>query len=181
MGSQPVLHQKNIVQRGDDREGERGAQEDGARNPDPAGRSNGEQHYKKDSGDLGEGVRLAEDAGPEIAQSRDGEQHRTGGEDRDVAAEDQYRKLPGNFVQDGEDWEHRAQQELVRNRIEILAEQGLLVQLASQQSIQAIAESSNHEKNEGPQIASLDEFDHDEGNKSHPQQRELVRSGEDLR
>ena len=71
--------------------------------------------------------------------------------------------------------------ELVRDGIEILAEQSLLMQLAGQQSIQPVAESGNHEEQKRPEITALHQFDHDKRNKNHPQQRELVGRGEDLR
>src|SRR4029077_8607889 len=155
-------------------------QKDGACNRDPPRRLDAIQHYEKDRGNLRKRVGLPENAGPEITESSDGIQHGAGGKNGNVAAEDQHSKLPRNLVQNREHREHRAQQELVFDGIEILAEQSLLVQLAGQQAIQAVAESSDHEENQGPAITAVDQFVHDNRNENHPQQRKLVRRGKDL-
>src|SRR5712671_5965844 len=84
--SQPLLHKKHIVQRRDNGEEEGGTQKDGARNPDPAQWPDAIQHHEKHGSNLREGVRLTKNAGLKIAQSRDGKKHRTGRQNRDIAA-----------------------------------------------------------------------------------------------
>ena len=108
-------------------------------------RANLKQENEKDSGDLRKSVGLAKNAGTKIPQAGDGEKHGAGGENGNVAAEDQHRKLPRNLVQDREHEKHRAQQKLVGDRVEILAEQSLLMECAGEQSIQAIAEARDNE------------------------------------
>src|ERR1700685_687531 len=154
------------MQSGENGEGERGAQKDSARNPYPARRPYGKQQRKEHGGDLREGIGFAKDAGAQIAQSGDGKQHGTGGQDGNIAAEHQHRKLPRNLVQDRQHQKHGAQQELVRDGVEILAEQSLLVQFAGQQTVEAVAESRDHEENQGPEIAGLDEFNQNKRNKN---------------
>jgi|ERR1700677_688405 len=157
------------MQGGNNGEGKCGAQEDGARNPDPALRPNARQHDEENGGDLRKGVCLAENAGSKITQSGDSKQHRAGRQDGNIAAEYQHGKLPWNLVQDGEHKKHGAQQQLIRDRVEILAEESLLMQLTSQQAIQAIAEACNHEEYQSSKITSLHQFDHNKWNENHPQ------------
>src|ERR1700722_9248798 len=55
------------------------------------------------------------------------------------------------------------------------------MQGSGQQAIESVAESGDHEDGQRPQISPLDQMDHDEGNKNHAQQRELVGRREELR
>src|ERR1700692_4690923 len=165
----------------DNREEERGAQELRACDPNPAPWTYAVQHHKEYRGYLREGVGLAEDAGPKVTQSRDRKQHCARGQYGNIAAEHQHRVLPRNLVQDGKHWKHCAQQKLVRDRIKILPQQRLLMQLARQQPIESITETGDHEKNERPKIAALDQFNHNKRNENHAQQGELVRRSEDFR
>ncbi len=50
-----------------------------------------------------------------------------------------------------------------------------------QQAVKSIAESGDDEDDHRPEIVSVDQVDHDEGNEDHPKQRELVGRSEDLR
>jgi len=147
MGPQAVLHKKSVLQRRNNGEGKRRAQENCAQNPDPAHRMNRKQHHEKDRGNLRKSGSFAEEAVPKVAQSSNGKQHRAGRQYGDVAAENQHSKRPRNFVQNRKHRKHRAQQKLVSNGIEILAKQSLLVQLAGEEAIEAVAESGNHENN----------------------------------
>ncbi len=151
-----VLHQKDIVQRGNNGEGEGGAQEDGARDPYPALGSKARKSMTKKTAAICEKVfALPKMLGLKISQSRDRKQDCAGGEDRNIAAENQHGKFPRNFVQDGKYKKHRAQQEFVRNGIEILTEQSLLMQLAGQQAVQSIAEAGDDEEKQRPEIAAI--------------------------
>ena len=177
---QAVLHQKCVVHGGDDREDESGAQESGARDPDPACGLDQQQQHKEDRGHLGEGVGFSEDAGTEIAQAGDHEQHAADQQDRNVAAEHDDRIFPGNQLFDGEDEKHGTHQQLVGDGIEILAEERLLMQGASEEAIEAVAYSGQNEECQRPLEIVFNQIDDDEGQKDHPQQRELIGSGQDL-
>ena len=102
-----------------------------------------EQH-EEDGGGCAN-VFAVKDAGAEVAQPGDGIKQRANYQNRNVSAENQHGKFPGNFVQDGEHQKHRAQQQLVSDRVEILSKDGLLFERASQQAIEAIAHPSEHE------------------------------------
>src|SRR5580698_10880430 len=52
---------------------------------------------------------------------------------------------------------------------------------AGQQAIQSVTEAGRHKNHQRPKIVPLHKMDHDEGNKNHPQQGELVGRGEQLR
>lgn len=165
---------------GENGEGEYGAQQGGAGDPDPADRINLQPQDKKDGGHLGEGVGFSEDAGAKVAQADDGEQERADSENADIAAEDEHGELPGNFAHDGEDKEHRAEQELVGYGVEILPEESLLLELAGEQAVESVAEAGKDEKSERPGVVAGDHVNNDERHKHHAQQRELVRRGKDL-
>src|SRR5581483_8148943 len=87
---------------------------------------------------------------------------------------------PGNLVQDRKHKEHGAEQKFVGNRIQVLSEHGLLFQGARQQAIQPIAETRNYEQDQRPLVVPVELIDHDERQKHHPQQRELVWSRQEL-
>ena len=65
--------------------------------------------------------------------------------------------------------------------IEILPEQGLLMERAGQQAVESVAEARDHEDDQRPEVVSIHQMDHDERDENHPQQGELVGSSEDLR
>src|ERR1700683_2898837 len=155
------------MQRRNDGEGESGAQEGGTGDPYPAHAVDLQQEDEKDRGDLRKSISFAKNAGTEIAQPGDGKEYGAGSKNGNVAAEDQHCELPLNLVQDREHQKHRAQQKLVGNGIEILAQQGLLVQSPGQQSVKAVTEARDHENNQRPEIVALDQMDHDEGNENH--------------
>src|SRR5205807_3872652 len=118
------------------------------RDPDPGLRMCLHQHNEENGTDLRNRVGLAEDTGAEISQTCDREQHSASGENGNVAAENQHRILPRDLMQNRKHEKHRAQQELVSDWIQILSEQCLLVECAGKQSVQAIAEAGNDEKNQ---------------------------------
>ena len=80
----------------------------------------------------------------------DGVEHGAGAQNRDVAAEHQHGILPGDLVQDGEHHEHGAEQKLVGNGIEILAEHSLLLERSGQQAIEPVAETRQHKQKAAP-------------------------------
>src|SRR5271165_3413534 len=109
MRMQALPYQKDIVHPGDNGEGEGEAQEGQAGDPDPPGRVDLVQHDEEYGGYLRESIRLAEDAGAEVAQTGDGVEHGAGAQDGNVAAENQHGELPGNLMQDGEHQEGGAE------------------------------------------------------------------------
>jgi hypothetical protein len=129
---------------------------------------------------LREGIGFAENAGAKIAQAGNHEQHAADQQDGNVAAENHDRIFPGNHAFDREHKKHGAHQQFVGDGVEILAEQGLLMQGAGQQSVEAVAHAGENEQRQRPFEIVLDQVDDDERQENHPQQRELVGRGEDL-
>src|SRR6266568_7867014 len=127
---QPLSDQQDIVKSGQNRKGESGAQKTEARNRYPSSWTQFHQQHKKDSGHLRERVRLAKNARAKIAQPGDSIENCAGTEDRDVAAEDDHGELPGDLMQDCQHQEHSAEQQLVSDGIEVLSQDGLLLQQA---------------------------------------------------
>ena len=177
---QALAHKKHIVQGRDHGESHGGMKKCGLREPDPAGMPDLKQHHKENRSHLGKGVGLAKDAGTEVAQAGDGVEHRAGAQNRDIAAEDQHGVLPRNLMQNGQHHEHGAEQKLVRDGIEILAEHSLLLERPRQQSIQAITEAGQDKQHERPPVVAGHQVDHDEGHEHHAQQGELVGRSEQL-
>ena len=81
---------------------------------------------------------------------------------------------------DGEHEKHGAHQQFVGDGVEILAEQGLLMQGAGEQAVEAVAQSGENEQRQRPFEIVLDQIDDDEGQENHAQQRELIGRGQDL-
>ena len=85
-------------------------------------------------------------AGAEIARSGGGEEYRADHHDANVAAEDQ----DGDAARDEplvhEHEKERAEQQLVRNGIEIFAQSRALVQNAREQAVEAIADAGQDEE-----------------------------------
>jgi hypothetical protein len=173
--TQSVSHDEGVVNPRNDGEGKYGTQAGSAGNCDPSARLKLEQQNKEYCGDLSKRVRFTENARSKVAQARNRIQHRADNQHRDIPAEDQHRKFPGNFVEDGKDQENRAEQQLVSNRVKILSKDGLLFERPRQQPVQAVAEACQYEQDQGCAIVSFHELNYDEGQKDHPHQRKLVR------
>ncbi len=169
------------MNRGNNREGEDGPEKRQAGDVDPADGVDLQEHDEEYGGDLGEGVGFAEDAGAEVAESGDGVEHGAGGENGYVAAEDENGELPGNFVQNGEHHKRGAEQELVGDGVEILSEEGFLIEGAGEEAVEAVAASGDDKEDERPFVFAVHEVVDDEGKKHHPEKRELVGEGEQLR
>ena len=103
-----------------------------------------------------------------------------GGDDAEVAAENQHRVLPGNLLHERKHQEQRAEQQLVGDWIEILPEQRLLMQGARQQSVESVAQSRGNQQAERPGPVAIDDRNDDEGNEDQAQQRDLVRRRQEL-
>ncbi len=75
--------------------------------------------------------------------------------------------FPGNqgALLNGEHEKHGAHEQLVGDGIKVLAENGLLMQGAGEEAVEAVAESGENEQRECPFEIVLDQIDHDEGQK----------------
>ena len=176
-----MLHENYVVQGRDYGEHESRPKKDSSAYPYPAYRLHFKEKHEEYGADLRKGIGLAENAGAEIPQSGDRKQNGAGGENRDIAAENENRELPWNLVENRKDKKQRAEQEFVGDGIKVLAEQRLLMKPASKQAIKAITEASDDKKNESPEIVSVQKIVDNERNEEHPHQGELIGSSEDLR
>src|SRR6266446_6317163 len=167
---QTVLYEKRIVDGGENREEEGGAQKGLARNIDPYHRHHQQQQSKEDRRHLSQSVRFAEDAGTKVFQAGDHEEHSTDQQNRDIAAEDHNRELPWHerSVLNGEHQEHGAHEQLVGDGVEILSELRLLMESASQQAIETVADSGQDKQHQRPHVMVADDIDDDEWQESHP-------------
>lgn len=52
---------------------------------------------------------------------------------------------------------------------------------AGEQAVEAITETSNDKYDQGPEVVPVDQVNHDKWDEDHPQKRELVGSGKNLR
>src|SRR5262249_17812390 len=131
-------------QRRQDGEEKGGSKEYGARDPDQFDGFYLQQKHEEYGADLRERVRFAKDAGTKIAQAGNGKQNSAGSQNGNIAAENQDGIFPGNFVQNGQHKEQCAEEKLVRDGVEILAEQSLLMQPAGEEAVETIAEAGDH-------------------------------------
>ena len=104
-----------------------------------------DQHYGE-ADDLDDGVEFAEQAGAEVAQGAGGEEQGGDEQDAEVAAEDQHGDVARNQVHVGEDEEERAEQELVGDGVEILAEAGVLGEPAGEQAVECVGEAGERRR-----------------------------------
>ena len=109
MFPQSLLHQKQVMQCGNDGKPSRRVEERYACDPNPALRVNFQQHHKENCGDLAQGIRFTKNTGTEVPQSGNREQHGARCQDGNVTAEYQDCVLPRNLVQDRKHKEYRAQ------------------------------------------------------------------------
>src|SRR5205085_11838871 len=130
---------------------------------------------------LSQRVRLAEDAGAEITQSCDGVEDTANQQNANIAAENKYGKFPGNLFDHRKDKKNRAEEHLVGNRIEILAEEGLLMEASGEQTVESVAQAGNDKQDQRSSVVMVEQFDHNEGQEGHARQGQLVGRGEDLR
>src|SRR5262249_36349513 len=154
--------------------------------PDPFHVIDLPKHHEDHRRHLCKRVCLSKNAGSEIAQSGDRVENSANQQDADVAAEHEHRELPRNERQsmhahNREHKEGRAEQQLVCDRVEILPEQSLLTQSAREQSIKAIAKTSEDKKNQSCAVMSVYDLDDHERQERESRQGELVRRGENLR
>lgn len=111
--AQALLYEDDVMKRGNNCENKGCAQENGAGNPDPALGPHFQQEHKKHGADLRNRVGLSKNARTEIAESGNREEHRAGCEDRNVAAKNDDRVFPWDFMQNRENKKDRAEQQFV--------------------------------------------------------------------
>ena len=132
------------------------------------------EHDKKHGRDLREGVGFAKNAGAEITQPRDGVKHTAYQKNADVPGENQHRKFPRDQIDDRQHQKNGAEQHLVGDGIEILAEQSLLMQSAGKKAVKPIAQAGKQRQDERSLIVMVEKFNDDKRQKDHPRQRELI-------
>src|SRR5882724_9336411 len=138
------------------------------------------QHDQRHSNDLRQRIGFTDPAGLKNFHAARGVEQRTNDQNNDVAAEDQHRDPPGNFVRRGEHQKHSAQQELVGDGIKILPYNGLLFHQARQQAIQAVTDAGGNKDGQGPVVMVAQHRNHGERNKDQAEQGEQVRRGAQL-
>src|ERR1035441_6649792 len=105
-----------------------------------------------------------------------------GGDEQDskVAAEDQHGDIARHQVHVGEDEKQRAEQELVGDGVEILAEASALGEPSSEQAVEAVAEACQDEERKRQVIAPVQNRDHQKRDDEQAQKREQIGSGAEL-
>src|SRR6266404_5315093 len=165
---------------GNQRERHRAPEPNAAQDRDPERGMHFVEQHDEDGANLHPGIHLAPDARTKIADRSNRIQQPSDQHDEDVAREDQDGDAPPYFVHDGKHNEQGAEQELVGNGVEILAELGVLMQLARQQPVEAIGQAGDDQDEQRPTVVTLEHGNRGERNKDEPQQRELVGRGPEL-
>src|ERR1700722_2853594 len=104
-----------------------------------------DQHCRERD-NLGQGVGLAVNTGTKIPHSNADIQDRGNDQNAKVAPKYQHCYPPADEAFVVQHQKHCAQQQLVRDRVEVLPEHGALMQQSCQQSVKAIGDSSEEEK-----------------------------------
>ena len=130
--------------------------------------------------DLDERVELAEQGGAEVAEGAGGEEQGGDEQDSEVAAEDEDGDITRDQAHVGEDQEEGAEEELVGDGVEILAEDGALGERASEEAVEAVAEAGDDEESECDAIVAVQDGDDQKRDDEEPHEREQIGSGAKL-
>src|SRR5262249_33921464 len=125
-----------------------------------------EQHGQ----DLGHRVGLAQPARAENLHGASDVKQRANDHDERVTAKNQYRYTPIDFVHGRENDKHGAQQQLVSDGIEILAERGPLLKQTGKQAVQTVGDAGHHKDGERPSVMAAKYRDYGERHKNQAQQ-----------
>src|SRR5258708_32735845 len=161
--AQAAPHKIDVVKRGENGEEERCAEKKPSREPYPVFSMHLKKHDKKHRRHLREGVGLAKNAGPEVAQPRYGVEHAADEKNADVSRENQHREFPRNEIDDRQNQENGAKQHFVGDGVEILAEQSLLMQAAGKQAVKAIAQAGQQREDERALVVVVEKLNDDKG------------------
>src|SRR5262245_31043136 len=163
-------HRDHVTNAGEDSEGHSNVEAELTAFGDPVVAVNLVQQHEQHSKDLGYGVGLTQQAGLKDFHGAAGIEQAADDHDDDVAAENQDGHSQGDLVSGKEHQEHGAEQKLVGNGVQILAECGLLFHQAGQQSVQAVGNPGNDEDSQGPAVVAAQNGNHDERQKDQAQQ-----------
>ena len=169
-----------VLRCGDGREDGDCAQQPAAQKSRVNGRPHLLDQHDSQADDLHQGVQLAQQAGAEVAQGAGGKEQGGDEQDSKVAAEDQHGDIARHQVHVGEDEKQRAEQELVGDGVEILAEASALGEPSSEQAVEAVAEACQHEQRKCQAVPPVQNRDHQKRDDEQAQQREQVGSGAEL-
>ena len=134
----------------------------------------------EDSDDLGEGIELAQEAGPEIAQGIGGIEQRRDEQNTEVARKNEHRHVTRHQRHMGDRKEKRGEQELVRNGIEVLPQPRTLPEPAGNASVERIGDARRDEEREGNTIFMVKNLDDRKRNDEEPHQRKQIGCGAKL-
>src|SRR5262249_21194916 len=108
------------------------------------------EHYSKNKHNLKERSKFAVNAGWKWPVSGNQNNYSGNDEQQNVTAQHHNRKPPRHFLCHRQNYERRREQQLVRNRIEVSAERGPLIQPARQHAVDSVAQSRNYQNQERP-------------------------------
>lgn len=147
-GNRFVRHQPRVVQSRNHGEDHRGPQSDGSQSDDPRSLRQLVKDHHRHGQHLGKRVDLAERTWLKVAAARHGVQNRGDKENAEIAAENQYCDPHRHQPLMKQHEKQRAQQQLVRNRIQIFAQHRALLQGPRNQSVERIRNASRQKEDE---------------------------------
>jgi hypothetical protein len=164
-----------VVERGDNGQERSGIESQGTEHDEGHGGIDLAEQYGQQREDLGAGAGLAVDAGTEVSHAETDVEKRGNDQNAEITAENQDCDAAGHEPLVHEHQEQGAEQELVGDRIEILADLGLLLEQSCRQAIQAVAEPCYDEKAKRGAIVRLKDGDDQKGYEAQTQESEQVR------
>src|SRR5215472_6851245 len=138
------------------------------------------RHDDQHGEDLETGIDLAQPRRAEVPQHVRNVQQRGDEQDAEVAAEDEHGDIARDHSNMREDKKECAEQRLVRDGIEKLAERCALLQDASEQTIQSVRDAGQPKKHECEDPVPVENLDDQKWNCEQPQHRQDVGQGADL-
>jgi len=165
------------VQAGGDGQSDGGVEGDESQDDNPFGCCELLEDNDRDGGDLRNCVCLPQDAGSELATTRNGIHHCGNQQDTDVASKHQHGHGGGHQAFMHQDKEESAQQQLVRDGVEIMAEDRALLQHASEDPIESIGKPGGYEESEAKREVVLQDRGDQEGRQADAYDRKKIGSG----
>ena len=133
------------------------------------------QQYGQQREDLGAGAGLAIDAGTEVSHAKTDVEKSGHDQNAEVPAKHQDCDAAGDEPLVHEDQEQCAEQELIGDRIEILADLGVLLKQSCRQAIEAVAEPRDDEKDKRGAVVRLKDGDDQKRYEAQTEESEQVR------
>jgi len=134
------------------------------------------KEHRQEGNNLRQRIGLAEDARLEVAQANAGIKNGGDHHNSQVSPKYQDRDAAGDKALVMQHEKQCAEQEFVRDRIEVLSKDSPLLQPSGEEAIQAIGNTCQYKQRKSAAVVAVKDGQHQEWNDAKAQKRKLVRS-----